>query len=121
LAGLAARVVSPFSWSHHWVWCVPLLVYLVHRAMTEVPWWRAGAWWAAALGYWALWGAWVYDRPDGTHAVGLYLFPAPDPLVRVAGNLYPVLFLVLLVVLALHVRRGPRPERRLRPAGRISV
>src|SRR5699024_9072351 len=33
LVGLTAKTVSPFSWSHHWVWFVPLLVYLVHRAM----------------------------------------------------------------------------------------
>lgn len=26
LCGLTAPMVSPFSWGHHWVWCVPLLV-----------------------------------------------------------------------------------------------
>ena len=39
VAGLTAAVVSPFTWSHHWVWFVPLLVYLVHRALTNAWWW----------------------------------------------------------------------------------
>ncbi|CAM5525830.1 hypothetical protein SALBM135S_09516 [Streptomyces alboniger] len=29
LAALTALLVSPISWSHHWVWCVPLLALLV--------------------------------------------------------------------------------------------
>ncbi|WP_447039007.1 glycosyltransferase 87 family protein [Streptomyces sp. DSM 118878] len=28
-AALTALLVSPISWSHHWVWCVPLLALLV--------------------------------------------------------------------------------------------
>ncbi|WP_306322907.1 MULTISPECIES: glycosyltransferase 87 family protein [unclassified Streptomyces] len=28
LAALTALLVSPISWSHHWVWCVPLIVVL---------------------------------------------------------------------------------------------
>ncbi|MFJ7210123.1 glycosyltransferase 87 family protein [Amycolatopsis sp. NPDC098790] len=34
-------LLSPVSWSHHWVWCVPLLTLLVVKAR-----WR----WAAAVG-----------------------------------------------------------------------
>ncbi|MGW6529876.1 glycosyltransferase 87 family protein [Streptomyces venezuelae] len=29
LAAFTALLVSPISWSHHWVWCVPLLVVLI--------------------------------------------------------------------------------------------
>ncbi|MEV0259468.1 glycosyltransferase 87 family protein [Streptomyces sp. NPDC050732] len=29
LAAFTALLVSPISWSHHWVWCVPLLAVLV--------------------------------------------------------------------------------------------
>jgi alpha-1,2-mannosyltransferase len=37
LGGLLATAVtglliSPISWSHHWVWCLPLLVYAWHRS-----------------------------------------------------------------------------------------
>ncbi|WP_409237915.1 glycosyltransferase 87 family protein [Streptomyces sp. PA5.6] len=37
LAACTALLVSPISWSHHWVWCVPLLAVLIargHRRLT---------------------------------------------------------------------------------------
>ncbi len=42
LCGLCAAAASPFAWSHHWVWVVPMLVALAAR----------GSWWgfAAVLG-----------------------------------------------------------------------
>lgn len=36
LTGLTALLVSPISWSHHWVWCVPLIAVLLaegHRVL----------------------------------------------------------------------------------------
>jgi alpha-1,2-mannosyltransferase len=39
LTGLTALLVSPISWSHHWVWCVPLLAVLLaegHRTWAAV-------------------------------------------------------------------------------------
>jgi alpha-1,2-mannosyltransferase len=32
IVGLASAAASPFSWSHHWVWFVPLIVHLGYRA-----------------------------------------------------------------------------------------
>jgi alpha-1,2-mannosyltransferase len=32
-------LLSPVSWSHHWVWCVPLITLLVVKAR----WWAAAA------------------------------------------------------------------------------
>ncbi|AXB47063.1 glycosyltransferase 87 family protein [Amycolatopsis albispora] len=42
-------LASPVSWSHHWVWAVPLIVLLVSRLPRTTP---AAAWrrWAVALG-----------------------------------------------------------------------
>ncbi|MGY1671147.1 glycosyltransferase 87 family protein [Geodermatophilus sp. SYSU D00710] len=46
LTGLAACLVSPVSWSHHFVWLVPALVVLVDLALGTPPtagtprWWR---------------------------------------------------------------------------------
>jgi alpha-1,2-mannosyltransferase len=34
-AALTALLISPISWTHHWVWCVPLLVLLAAEAATE--------------------------------------------------------------------------------------
>lgn len=31
-----ALLISPISWSHHWVWCVPLLVVLLTEGRTRV-------------------------------------------------------------------------------------
>ena len=39
-------LVSPFSWTHHWVWVVPLLVWLIATAWRR----RTAAWWALAVG-----------------------------------------------------------------------
>ncbi|MFJ3824204.1 glycosyltransferase 87 family protein [Streptomyces nodosus] len=29
-AGLYGLLVSPISWSHHWVWCLPAMIWLAH-------------------------------------------------------------------------------------------
>jgi len=34
-AALTALLVSPISWTHHWVWCVPVLVLLAAEARAE--------------------------------------------------------------------------------------
>ncbi|MER5882280.1 glycosyltransferase 87 family protein [Streptomyces sp. NPDC001941] len=49
---VTALLVSPISWSHHWVWCVPALLLLKERAGWK---WAAGL--AFAFGSFALW--WV--------------------------------------------------------------
>jgi alpha-1,2-mannosyltransferase len=45
-------LVSPFSWTHHWVWVVPLLTWLAVTAWRRrsATWWVAAAWWATAAG-----------------------------------------------------------------------
>ena len=39
-----ALLLSPISWSHHWVWCVPGLIWLARRALVNGGW----AWLTAA-------------------------------------------------------------------------
>jgi alpha-1,2-mannosyltransferase len=34
-AALTALLVSPISWTHHWVWCIPLLALLAVEARTR--------------------------------------------------------------------------------------
>jgi alpha-1,2-mannosyltransferase len=69
LSGLTAAAVSPFSWSHHWVWFVPLMVYIVHQAMTRPK------WWVAAVSIWLAAGSWPYRWDETNVVVGLFLFP----------------------------------------------
>ncbi|GAA2622571.1 hypothetical protein GCM10009863_40820 [Streptomyces axinellae] len=44
VTALVSLLVSPISWSHHWVWCVPLLIGLAVRA-ERTPAWRTSERW----------------------------------------------------------------------------
>lgn len=110
VVGLTAAVVSPFSWTHHWVWVVPLLVWLVHRALTSWPWWLVPAGLFMLLGAWPYW---LRSNPDPR--VGLYAFPnTPVPEI-VLTNLYIWLYAVLLfgagVLVTRPAFRRQRPDR----------
>ncbi|MEU5207801.1 glycosyltransferase 87 family protein [Streptomyces sp. NPDC020742] len=43
-----ALLVSPISWSHHWVWCVPMLILLGSEALDRTG-TGARRWWCAAV------------------------------------------------------------------------
>lgn len=91
VSGLTASAISPYSWSHHWVWFVPLLVYLLHRSFTR-PWW-----WAAIAAIWVFAGAWPYYWSDTNVVIGLFLLPPEWPVMPVLMNIYVVIFVVVLV------------------------
>jgi alpha-1,2-mannosyltransferase len=106
-AGLGACVVSPFTWSHHWVWLVPLLAYVVHRANMN------RAWWLAVVAMFAGFGAWVYNWNPEMPVVGWFLFPPAWPITPVVlMNLYVLLYYVGLAALAVGLlRRSGRAAR----------
>jgi alpha-1,2-mannosyltransferase len=85
--GLTGVLVSPMSWTHHWVWVVPLLV-----ALAAVAWRRRSPLWALAT-------VALFIAFSG-------LDPMPWPgrrpgLVRIlAGNLYVVCGLAILAIVA---------------------
>ncbi|MGW2406632.1 glycosyltransferase 87 family protein [Streptomyces sp. NPDC001739] len=43
-----ALLISPVSWSHHWVWCVPMLVLLGSEALDRTG-TRARRWWVTTV------------------------------------------------------------------------
>jgi len=90
LCAATGLIISPVSWSHHYVWIVPLLAWLVLAA--DRP--RSGWWWA--LGAAALfWAAPIWWVPNPQRGYG-------GPLVLLAGNSYflaAVAFLLLAAVL----------------------
>ncbi|MGW0180855.1 glycosyltransferase 87 family protein [Nocardia sp. NPDC003345] len=45
---VVALLVSPISWSHHWIWVAPALLAMAGYA-TTLPWSRARGWYAAAV------------------------------------------------------------------------
>jgi alpha-1,2-mannosyltransferase len=101
VAGFTAVVVSPFSWSHHWVWFVPLLVWCVHRAVTNA--W----WWLGVVTLFGVAGSWAYQFP-GRLVVGFYLFPGTWVPWNVVVNLYLWVYLAVLAVAAVVAIRSTR-------------
>jgi alpha-1,2-mannosyltransferase len=71
LVGMGSAAVSPFSWSHHWVWFAPLMVHLGYRAYVL----------RRACSAWALWplgvllGGWFTSVGDNRQAGVLSLRP----------------------------------------------
>ncbi|MGW6376791.1 glycosyltransferase 87 family protein [Rhodococcus sp. NPDC055112] len=102
LSGLTASAVSPFSWSHHWVWFVPLLIYLVHRALIQ-PWW-----WTAAAGLYVAAGAWPYRWDESNVVIGLFLFPPWWPVTKaLLANIYVIAYICVVAgALAMLARSG---------------
>ena len=100
LTGLTATVVSPFAWTHHWVWFLPLLVDVVHRALAN-RWW-----WLCALALFVVLGSWPYRFPaDERPRIGLYMFPDRWVPWLILANLYVLVCLALLIVSAAAVMR----------------
>ncbi|WP_232788814.1 glycosyltransferase 87 family protein [Streptomyces odonnellii] len=82
-----ALLISPVSWSHHWVWCVPVVLFLAARGGTghgATGW--AAAFWLVFCSY-ALW--WV---PHGSGAPEL----AQGATEMTLSALYPLTALALI-------------------------
>ncbi|GAB2872604.1 glycosyltransferase 87 family protein [Nocardioides pacificus] len=88
-AALTGLVVSPISWSHHWVWCIPALALC----------WRECRW-LAVLGVAVFWSFTVWWVPHGD-MVELDLSPWEIAM----SGWYVVFALAFLTVAAARVRR----------------
>ncbi|WP_245548464.1 mannosyltransferase [Gordonia araii] len=89
---LLGLLVSPISWVHHWVWLVPLAIWLAHGPGTERRWSRA------VLAGWIAVGAigvpWLLRLADQFE---VSVAPA---VTAVGGAVWPALALVTMVWLA---------------------
>jgi alpha-1,2-mannosyltransferase len=99
-----ALLVSPTSWSHHWVWVAPAIL------VAGVTAWRArSAWWAAAC---AAMSVLFVVAP---HNLGLPRAGERElawtPLQQVVGSTYVWFAVLLLLVLHVVVRRRQRVRR----------
>ncbi|MEU9119518.1 glycosyltransferase 87 family protein [Streptomyces sp. NPDC048506] len=98
-----ALLVSPISWSHHWVWCVPMLILLgseaLHRAGTGARrWWTTTVALGLLFASFALW--WVphrWHQHEELHQNGLQML---------LSDVYPIAGAVVLVLAG--VRLWPR-------------
>jgi alpha-1,2-mannosyltransferase len=92
-----ALLVSPTSWSHHWVWAAPALLILVVHAVR-----RSSAWWGLAA---VVAGVAFYLAPHTDLPAEANRELAWTPLQQLVGNTYVLLALAGLVALRLTVRK----------------
>jgi alpha-1,2-mannosyltransferase len=94
-------LVSPISWSHHWVWAVPALMWLIYRARHRLATATAIAWLLAIGSY--LISILLIVQPS------IWIIPRPW-YYSALGWVYPAVGLLTLVTIAVALR--PRaPER----------
>ena len=113
LAGMCGATLSPWSWGHHWVWLLPLAVFLAGMAIRPGA-GRSRVVWAAPAVLLPLTFPWVLALADPPDSTGEPAALGSGPLAFLLGNLYVLLFLVTLVTSALHLRR-PAPVAVPRP------
>jgi alpha-1,2-mannosyltransferase len=69
LGALAMLIASPVSWSHHWVWAVPVALAVWERSR-----WAGAAWTAVFVARPVVWPPWgqgrEYDWSPADHVVG---------------------------------------------------
>lgn len=121
LAGMTMTMVSPFTWGHHWVWFVPLLVLAVHNALAARRWYL----WALPVLLWAATANWVQSFPDPAFpddrwvAMGLFMLGGDIPplVFAICTNIYPLVWIVTVALSALALRRGSADTTRLTDHG----
>ena len=99
LGAMAMLLASPVSWSHHWVWAVPVALALWERSR-----WAAAAWTAVFVARPYVWPPWGQRREYG--------WSPPD---HVVGNAY-----LLAALAALRLGGRGSHERRSYPFHRQS-
>lgn len=100
-------LVSPISWSHHWVWCLPMVMGLAAAAWR----WRSGVLGLCAATGWAVFAlAMQWWFPNQNH-----LEAGWTALQRWAGSSYTLWALVTGATLAWEVRRRAATDRGARP------
>lgn len=99
---VTALLVSPVSWSHHWVWCVPVAVLLGDEALRRgrSPWWWATAATGAVFCSYALW--WVPHSPDRSARLELDQSAAE----MLLSSVYPATGTAFLCLVAVVTRRA---------------
>ncbi|RLV48018.1 DUF2029 domain-containing protein [Nocardioides mangrovicus] len=102
LVGLTGAAISPFSWEHHWVWLLPLLVVLLAQGRR-----------LAAAVVALLCAAWFVSSPAGgpehQPPIGLFRLRLWSWSDAVTGNLFVLVCVVTLVAVVLGGLSRRRP------------
>ncbi len=103
-------LVSPISWSHHWIWIAPALFAMIGYAI-QLPLRRALGWYAVAAGTGAVF---VYGPqnwlPNGEQRESLW-----TPWQHVIGNTYVWLSVLLVLLFLATSRRAASPASSAAP------
>jgi alpha-1,2-mannosyltransferase len=113
-AAITGLLVSPVSWEHHWVYVIPLLVFLAVRAYRT----RSAGLAAATAALVTVFSVRVFSLLGIEESP-----PAPMALAgweQVIAALFPLTGLLLLLAAPLWIRRGA-PVPAARPATRLPV
>lgn len=100
IVGMASNALSPFSWSHHWVWVAPLLVHLGYRAYVLGSRWSLLVMWV----FWATFAGWVVSARGDTPEAGLLAFRPGGAWDVVIPAVYLLAFASVLVCTASWLR-----------------
>lgn len=106
IVGMATAAVSPFSWSHHWVWFVPLLIHLGIRAYRDRSRGALATLWLIA----ACFGGWFVRSTSSPPQAGLLSLRLPGLWDQLLPAAYLFAFLVVLAASACTVWLGS-PQR----------
>jgi alpha-1,2-mannosyltransferase len=104
VVGLCSTAVSPYSWSHHWVWFVPLFVFALHRALTRrtAAMWVLTAYVLVTAFAWPV--SWPVHDPGARASTGIWMINWPGDVVT--RNEYLIAYLVTAVFTLVHLRRS---------------
>ena len=119
VCGLTAPMVSPFSWGHHWVWCVPLLVIGLDACASSRTSVRGRT--LRVLGLLAATSpfvAWYRTQADVV-VIGTFMQSVSPIVDGGLRNAYCIVYVVVLVVAAIGLRNDSTP--RYVPATRSSI
>jgi len=103
VCALTGLLVSPVSWTHHWVWVAPMLVVLADFASRPLPLAASASWrwacWLGAVAVAAVYSGVLWTLPStGRHpALQGYVMTGPQELI---GDLYVLAGLAGLAVVA---------------------
>ena len=95
LAAVSMLLASPVSWSHHWVWAVPIALVLWERHR-----WAAVAWTAVFVARPILWPPWGEHREYGW-----------SPVEHLIGNTYVLAALIFAAWAAVALARQAATEK----------
>jgi alpha-1,2-mannosyltransferase len=108
IAGLTTCLVSPLSWTHHYVWILPLAVAVVRPGLPR--------WVRYVGGFWVVWVSACV--PLAVLPYGRAVERRYDALDQLVANLGPIVGVVLIAGLAWHLVIS---TRQVAPDARVSI